>query len=259
MALIFQNLRHVGAVVGGCNLVGFAVTAVCETHKITDLVGVGAFVAAAISLQSKVTGEGLGSRSGNLRLTLLTSAIILWGSRLSSFLFYRVLQLGEDKRLKSFFRAKDEPYLDLSRSFFPVHLASFWAIQALWAWTSLLPLSFLSAVPAKRLGPAAILSLSSLALGIGIESVADWQKYSFKQRERERERGRRREMVRRRAMGIISSSKLLRRNAHLVVCLGSSCSCSHLATAPHLPHLSLFRHISSAVCEWCTTAREESE
>ena len=45
-----SNMKHVGMVIGGCNLVGFIASAAFETHKITDLVGVGSFVAAAISL-----------------------------------------------------------------------------------------------------------------------------------------------------------------------------------------------------------------
>ena len=49
--LLKIHLRNVGAVVAASNLIGFGITAVFETHKITDLVGVGAFVAATTSLQ----------------------------------------------------------------------------------------------------------------------------------------------------------------------------------------------------------------
>ena len=45
-----SNLQNVGMVIGGCNLVGFMASAAFETHKITDLVGVGSFVTAAVSL-----------------------------------------------------------------------------------------------------------------------------------------------------------------------------------------------------------------
>ena len=37
MALVGQNLRQVAQIVGSCNLIGFAITAALETHKITDL------------------------------------------------------------------------------------------------------------------------------------------------------------------------------------------------------------------------------
>ena len=118
-----SNMKHVGMVIGGCNLVGFIASAAFETHKITDLVGVGSFVAAAISLslrnpaiftRMKVTdalGKGEGALGklmnigklnldlGTARVLIVNSLVIIWGARLSTYLFHRVLKLGEDKRL----------------------------------------------------------------------------------------------------------------------------------------------------------------
>ena len=45
-----NSLKEVAIVVGGCNLGGYIATACLETHKITDLVGVGSFVVAVGSL-----------------------------------------------------------------------------------------------------------------------------------------------------------------------------------------------------------------
>ena len=117
-----SNMKHVGMVIGGCNLVGFIASAALETHKITDLVGVGSFVAAAVSLSLRnpaiftrlKVSDALGTAdvAGKLgqiaklnldlvsaRVLIANSLVIVWGARLSTYLFHRVLKLGEDKRL----------------------------------------------------------------------------------------------------------------------------------------------------------------
>ena len=116
-----SNLKHAGIVIGGCNLAGFAISAALETHKITDLVGVGSFVAAAVSLtlrnpalytpiaiSSSVKAGFLAEffRVGKFhvslnsgRVLIANGLVILWGARLSTYLFNRVLKLNEDKRL----------------------------------------------------------------------------------------------------------------------------------------------------------------
>lgn len=114
-----SNLKHVGIVIGGCNFVGYVASAVFETHKITDLVGVGSFVAAAVSLTMRnpalltpvtpaanagVMGKCLQIGAirvctGTARVLIANSLVIIWGARLSTYLFNRVLKLGEDKRL----------------------------------------------------------------------------------------------------------------------------------------------------------------
>lgn len=96
--------------IGGCNLVGYLFSAALETHKITDLVGVGSFVAAAVSLSirnpavlTNIAQKGLvkGITLDTARVLMVNGIVILWGTRLSAFLFQRVLKLGEDKRLKA--------------------------------------------------------------------------------------------------------------------------------------------------------------
>lgn len=117
-----SNLKHVGIVIGGCNFVGYVASAVLETHKITDLVGVGSFVAAAVSLTVRnpvlltpistipaATNAGVLGKclqigaikvcTGTSRVLLANGLVIIWGARLSTYLFNRVLKLGEDKRL----------------------------------------------------------------------------------------------------------------------------------------------------------------
>ena len=47
---VAQNLGHVSHIVGALNAIGFLISAVFTTHKITDLVGVGCFIIAVVSL-----------------------------------------------------------------------------------------------------------------------------------------------------------------------------------------------------------------
>lgn len=166
-------LRTAG-IVCASNGLGFALTAALETHKLTDLVGVGSFVLAAADLFLKA------KRRGDLRAMLLDSSVMVWGVRLAGFLFARVIRLGHDARLSSFFREPGEPFLDKTRSFFPVKLAGFWAIQALWPMLCLIPLTLLHASP---VAPSSALSNACTGLAaaaIGIEAIADWQKYSYR-------------------------------------------------------------------------------
>lgn len=116
--------RSLGAI-AFVNGVGFAVTAGTGTHKITDLCGTGGFVAsAAVSLRY--------AKSPSVRSLILGAGVILWGSRLGGYLFKRVLETGDDQRLRRFFPEEGEGLLDSDRAFFPVNLLGFWTLQSLW-------------------------------------------------------------------------------------------------------------------------------
>ena len=145
MIAALANIGRTGLVVGGCNAVGFGITALLETHKITDLVGAGSFVVAttALSIKNNLHQYPL----QNIKLSLINVGVMIWGIRLASFLFQRVLQVGEDKRLNKFFREPGESYLDAKRSLFPIKLAGFWTIQSMWGFLCLLPVSVLNSVP----------------------------------------------------------------------------------------------------------------
>uniref|UniRef100_A0A7S3GPN9 Steroid 5-alpha reductase C-terminal domain-containing protein n=1 Tax=Spumella elongata TaxID=89044 RepID=A0A7S3GPN9_9STRA len=203
MSLALSNLARVGAIVGGCNAVGYGLTAAFETHKLTDLVGAGSFVAATLAMSYK--NGLLNLKAGGVmhpKLLLVNVGVILWGSRLASFLFSRVLKVGEDKRLQKFFRKPGEAYLDIKASFFPVRLATFWTIQAAWAFICLLPVTLYNSVPLmlsnggpnpqfllkSAHGPVAtlltVLPVAGIFLGVGIEALADWQKNTFRENKK---------------------------------------------------------------------------
>jgi steroid 5-alpha reductase family enzyme len=83
-------------VCAGCNAAGYVLTAALETHKLTDLVGCGSFVASAVALTVKAGGPTLLFKT-NPRAMVLNGLVMFWGARLGSYLFQRVLQIGEDK------------------------------------------------------------------------------------------------------------------------------------------------------------------
>jgi steroid 5-alpha reductase family enzyme len=208
-------LKQSIAVIGGCNAVGFALSAAFETHKLTDLVGVGSFVAA--SIHYSYTNGLLKFIVSNptkifrnlplLHLTLINLGVIFWGTRLSTYLFGRVLAVGEDKRLDKFYKEKDEKYLDYNKSFYPLKLGFFWSIQALWGIIGMLPITFLNSIPRvesliqhtkfidsnqiiKLLGFSLnqgilskillFLPISGIVTGLIIETIADYQKNKYR-------------------------------------------------------------------------------
>lgn len=142
-----SNLQRTAFIVFGANAVGFAVTAATRSHKIIDLVGVGSFVLATAAM----TADSLPLASLpwkdllDYRLAWINAGVMLWGSRLSSFLFYRVLSLGHDERLKKFFPEPEEPLLDRKRSCYPLYLGLFWTIQGLWGTLCMLPVTLVNA------------------------------------------------------------------------------------------------------------------
>jgi steroid 5-alpha reductase family enzyme len=141
-----------------------------------------------------------------IRVGIVNGIVILWGTRLALYLFSRVLTVGEDKRLRTFFREKDEPYFDTKRSFYPIKLSSFWIIQALWGFICMLPVTYLNSLnhnPLKS-NPRIINIISSLSSsfpsmfikiisrsffyipligatsGFLIEAIADYQKNKYR-------------------------------------------------------------------------------
>ncbi|CBJ25919.1 GE20757 [Ectocarpus siliculosus] len=173
-----SGLLFSAGVIGGANLIGFGVTATTKTHKVTDLTGAGAFVLSAAACAWK-SGS---FRSGAIRPLLLNVAVGVWGVRLASYLFARIIKTGEDQRLARFFPGKDEGWLDSARSLFPVNLAGFWTIQAMWAWVVSLPVTLANFSPARAvpMGVGGWACLGLAATGLAVETVADYQKFQFK-------------------------------------------------------------------------------
>jgi len=169
------------ATIVGLNLLGFTITAFTRTHLITDLIGTGAFVVSAVctflaSPASASTGTLM------LRPVVLTVCTVLWGVRLASYLFYRILHTRHDARLAAFFPPSPSSPWTADRLF---KLAMFWSLQSAWAFLVLLPVTVCHALPrswhrAHPLGPASFVFLWLWSVGFILETVADAQKFAFR-------------------------------------------------------------------------------
>jgi len=141
------------------NLVGFVISLVTGSHLHLDLIGTGAFSIATIPalLSSDV-----------LRVKLSSGAVCVWGAKLAGFLFVRALKLTHDARLT-------ETLSSVSGT------VGFWVISALWGIVCSLPhtIGTTSSDPGNPAVLAAGMALFSL--GLVTETLADVQKWSFKQ------------------------------------------------------------------------------
>ena len=98
---------------------------------------------------------------------LLTGMIALWSLRLGTYLFIRIHRTGRDERF------------DEMRPHFFKYLR-FWTLQAVSIWILALPVIF-GMEESFSLGLFQWLGLGIWMIGFVIESIADWQKFNFKQ------------------------------------------------------------------------------
>lgn len=97
---------------------------------------------------------------------VLSLMVILWGIRLGGFLFYRIHKMGKDIRFDAFRNSKSG-------------FLKFWILQSVSIWIIVLPVMIgLS----KEWNVINIYPILLWTIGILIESVADWQKFSFRNR-----------------------------------------------------------------------------
>lgn len=96
--------------------------------------------------------------------------VVLWGFRLTGYLFYRILRIGEDKR----FDDKRENIL---------RFAVFWLLQAIWVFTVSLPVIYINApllVNNLHLVATDYAGIGVFVFGLIIEAIADQQKFNFR-------------------------------------------------------------------------------
>jgi len=184
---IRRHLWSCAKVIVGINTVGFGLTALTQTHKLTDLLGTGAFVAVTWYSHVKCSsGMGLRILQPTSSL-LLTSCVTLWGTRLAGYLFFRILQTGHDSRLAAFFPEENEPWL-VGRSMYPLKLAFFWGVQSLWPMIVLLPV-FVSQklTPGNPITRLHMVPFGGFLFGFIWETVADIQKFIFKSKPKNKD------------------------------------------------------------------------
>ena len=100
---------------------------------------------------------------------LLTAAmVVIWAIRLVAYLLTRILKIKKDSRFNTM-RQKPGEFL------------KFWLFQGLAVWVIMLPSIYLLTTNQDR--PISLIMLLGIAIwivGIAIETIADWQKFSFK-------------------------------------------------------------------------------
>jgi len=151
-----------------CALVAFSIqwlmfipAAIFQTERYYDLTGSLTFIG--------LTGIALwAAKPLSLYEYMLAAMIIIWASRLGSFLFIRILRDGSDQR---FAEIKPDKY-----RFF-----SAWTLQGLWVFlTSCAVISAIVSTNQTPVGAISLLGMVIWLLGITIEIVADRQKSRFR-------------------------------------------------------------------------------
>ena len=145
----------------------FLVACSCKFDKVTDFAGGTNFVALAVL--TFILAE-----TYHWRQILITIFVISWGLRLSGYLLYRIIKIGEDKRF------------DDKRSN-PLRFAIFWVFQAVWVFTVSLPVIFINAPNSATFysDPSIFTAMDIVGsilflIGIVCEAVSDQQKFSFR-------------------------------------------------------------------------------
>lgn len=97
------------------------------------------------------------------------SLICLWAGKLGSFLLYRILKAGEDKRFVEIKKSKGR--------FFRV-----WMIQGAWVYLNIVPSLFVFTAEKEnpRLALVSLAGWAIYAFGLVFETVADYQKTMFR-------------------------------------------------------------------------------
>jgi steroid 5-alpha reductase family enzyme len=149
------------AIFGAANGVGFGISVATGWHYHLDLIGTGIFAVAAVAVAGSAPVQRLSA-----------AAVALWASKLAGFLFYRALQTKYDLRLTDVLAT-------------PSGAFGFWLISYAWGWFVSLPHTLAAGVPAAsapgvRTG-CSLVGLGMFGVGLLIETLADLQKWSFKQ------------------------------------------------------------------------------
>lgn len=145
----------------------FAFAATLKTDKVTDLSYGLTFVLIVVALVRDSRAEGAAP-------VVLAVMVIAWGLRLAGYLLYRIVHMGRDAR----FDGIREKFW----SFF-----KFWLFQGLAVWVIMLPVTLWFSRPGP-LRPWMWAGALVWLAGFVIETVADQQKFAFKQTEQGRSR-----------------------------------------------------------------------
>lgn len=143
----------------------FSLATIFKTDKFTDITYSINFVLLALGLWYIADGGTAVDRG-----LLLVAIVIVWGLRLGAYLLTRIIRIKKDDRF------------DGMREGF-VSFLKFWIFQALVVWVAMLPVTLAVSV-SESLQPALgwldYLGLAMWLIGFMIETIADHQKFVFK-------------------------------------------------------------------------------
>lgn len=145
----------------GINMLFFCMALIKQSDHFTDITYSLTYI--ALTLIYVLMHPPLGSR--DLVAAIL---VVVWAVRLGSYLLMRIFWMGKDYR---FDRMRGKP----------LRFLSFWILQALTVWIVLFPLYAMVVGPQTEYFD--LISLAAVliwAMGLGIETVADMQKFTFK-------------------------------------------------------------------------------
>jgi len=140
---------------------GFIAAYALQTEKFYDLTG--SFTYISITILAVLISPTIDDRS-----VLLLAAVLIWATRLGTFLFGRIMQSG-----------KDERFDEIKVSF--VRFLLTWTVQGLWvSFTAAAAWTVITTTTRGPLGWPALIGFLVWALGFGFEVLADTQKSAFK-------------------------------------------------------------------------------
>jgi len=145
------------------NVGGFVISLLTKKQYHVDLLGTSAFGFAA--LLPYLLGSGV---VANARIRLSACCVALWSFKLAAFLLYRCVQKGGvDQRLADILTV-------------PKYSAGFWLFSLLWGCLCSLPHTI--GATSSAAGNPLALQIGAALFGLGwtIETVADYQKWNFK-------------------------------------------------------------------------------
>lgn len=161
-SVIFDNTPFVQstAIFALTNLLGCVLSLFGTTQIHVDLLGTGSFCLAALPA---LMGKG----AALSRVKISAAAVILWSVKLAGYLLFRIVKLGEDKRLSDLFGSTSGTI-------------SFWVFSLMWGILCSLPHTLGSTSSSSGLPVATIAGSILYVIGIVLETTADYQKWMFK-------------------------------------------------------------------------------
>jgi len=160
MGVVIMSFGRATAIFAGANALGLGISIATGSHLHLDLIGTGAFSVVAVA-----------TRGTSLRQQVSAGCMGIWATRLAGFLFYRALEVGHDARLDDTLSTHEGA-------------TGFWTISFMWGVVCSLPHTLTLGLqkPALKtpMGLMGFCGVALFAAGLGIETMSDLQKYSFK-------------------------------------------------------------------------------